>query len=640
MSTNNYNFQKPAVQAPPTGSLNRTTTAFKGGENRPITSNTSAGFKKTNNLGSTAEKFSQMQKKEEKPLDPKNKVQKFEQEINALMDESCILSSEKKLTEALQKGKDAMAKQRYMERYLEENNLTEMLNKELRFSVGLNLATLYEKNDLFQEAINEYSNLTNADNHESNLEGFVRVNMGNIYFRQSNFGMAIKMYKRALDLVPEELRLSMPYKIMKNLAHAYVQQNEIVEAITHYEEIMAKSADFESAFNLIVCYYSKGDKDKMKNQFCDMVGIETYGTGVEEEKHEDEKDKDHTIRDDPLAVELRKRKKQASKIILDSAKLIVPTIEENPIDGYNWVIDFLKGSRSNYPETLSEIEIKKANSYIKEKRIDDSIETLKAFEKKDPKMMAQASTNISFLYFLEGDLQSSEKYVEIALNYDKFNANALVNKGNCLFMKDDYLGAKGNYLEAIGVTTDCVEALYNLTLVNKKLGLYRDALTALQKLQTILPNNPEVLYQHAIIHETLGNNKEARKWYDILLTHCPNDPKIHARIGALYALDLDESQAFHHYNESFRLLPISIETIAWLGIYYVKQSMYERACHYFERASQVNPREVKWKLMVASCYRRMDDLERALKLYKSINDEFPENIECKLELTKVSDSLQ
>ena len=562
-------------------------------------------------------------------MEPKTKIRKYELEINNLIDESCILVSEAKLPEALQKSKDAMARQKYMEKYLEENALSEMMTDELPFAVALNLATLYEKNELYQEALREYTNLTNAKNQNNGMESFVRVNMGNIYFKQANYPMAIKMYKKALDIVPNAIKLSLRYKIMKNMGHAYVQQGDLLSAITTYEDIVDKNPDFESAFNLIVCYYTKGDKEKMKNHFCDVVGIETYGDGEDEVLKDEEEEKAGNYKEDLLAQELRNRKKKASKVVLDAAKLIAPVIEENYIDGFNWIIDFLKGSKSNYQGVQSAIEIKKAVNYIKEKRIEEAISTLKAFEKKDRKMMAQASTNISFLYLLENDLATSEKYADVALNFDKFNANALVNKGNCLFMKNDFMGAKGHYLEAIGVTTDCVEALYNLTLVNKKLGLYKDALTALQKLQTILSNNPEVLYQNATINEMLGNNKEARKWYDIMITHCPTDPKIHARIGALYAFDQDESQAFHHYDESYRLLPINIETIAWLGIYYVKQGLYEKACSYFERASQVNPREVKWKLMVASCYRRMEDYERALKLYKAINEEFPDNLECK-----------
>lgn len=513
-----------------------------------------------------------------------------------------------------------------------------MLNSELFFSVNLNLACLYEKNELYQDAIQEYTSLTNAKNHEQKLESFVRLNMGNIYFKQLNYNMAVKMYKKALDLVPPNLKMSMKYKIMRNLGHAYVQQQQFPEAITTYEEILDKSPDFESAFNLMLCYFTKGSKDKMKNNFCEMINIDNFGD-VSEGNQDQEKGEDEELKVDVLKAELKKRKTQASKYILDAAKLIAPAIEEDQIDGYNWIIDILKGSKSRYTGVQSEIEIKKAVSYINQKDIEKAIETLKAFEKKDQHMMAIASTNISFLYFLEQDYKNSDKYAEIALEYDRYNAKALVNKGNCLFMKNDFRKAKECYLEAIGVAADCIEALYNLSLVNKRLNSFHDALIALDKLQTIVDKNPEVIYQIASLHDMMNNTKLARKWFVILLTYCPNDPSIHARIGGLYALDQDESQAFHHYNQSYRLLPINIETIAWLGIYNVKQGIYDKARTYFERASQVQPKEVKWKLMVASCYRRMNDLDKSLKIYEEIYQENPENLECLRFLVQICQQL-
>ena len=93
--------------------------------------------------------------------------------------------------------------------------------------------------------------------------------------------------------------------------------------------------------------------------------------------------------------------------------------------------------------------------------------------------MSRVASNISFLYFLENNYAEAERYVDIALNSDRYNARALVNKGNCLFMKNDFRKAKELYLEAIGVEADCIEALYNLGFVNKKLNLFIEALQVL-----------------------------------------------------------------------------------------------------------------------------------------------------------------
>ena len=49
--------------------------------------------------------------------------------------------------------------------------------------------------------------------------------------------------------------------------------------------------------------------------------------------------------------------------------------------------------------------------------------------------MAKASTNLSFLYFLEGDIDLSLTYANLAVKHQRYNAKALVNLGNCLFMQ-------------------------------------------------------------------------------------------------------------------------------------------------------------------------------------------------------------
>lgn len=96
----------------------------------------------------------------------------------------------------------------------------------------------------------------------------------------------------------------------------------------------------------------------------------------------------------------------------------------------------------NYPDVEAEIEICKGMAYLKKKNIEKAIEAMKSFEKKDKKMMAKTASNISFLYFLEGDYKNAEKYADIAINYDRYNAKALVNRGNCLYVRNEFLRAK------------------------------------------------------------------------------------------------------------------------------------------------------------------------------------------------------
>ena len=67
-----------------------------------------------------------------------------------------------------------------------------------------------------------------------------------------------------------------------------------------------------------------------------------------------------------------------------------------------------------------------------------------------------------------------------------------MNKGNCLFITGDLDRAKEVYLEAIGVSADCLEAIYNLGLVNSHMGKMQESMLAFDKLHSITHNNIEV----------------------------------------------------------------------------------------------------------------------------------------------------
>ena len=92
---------------------------------------------------------------------------------------------------------------------------------------------------------------------------------------------------------------------------------------------------------------------------------------------------------------------------------MAPFIDENIIAGYDYTCEALKAA--NLPEVESEMEIAKSIHYIKNKEIERAIESFKAFEKKDKIMMAMASNNISFLYFLENDFKSAETFADLAI---------------------------------------------------------------------------------------------------------------------------------------------------------------------------------------------------------------------------------
>ncbi|EGR33380.1 hypothetical protein IMG5_054890, partial [Ichthyophthirius multifiliis] len=568
-------------------------------ENRPMTSLKGVGYGKQQKGDDFYETKMKLDLNKKIEVNAENNFKNMEQEINDLIEKSAQSNLKGNLNEALEKAKEAFNKEKNLKRQKENANQIDSINMDLSFTIQFNLANQLQANGIYQEALQKYNDMIKS--RQFPQAGKLRVNMGNIYFAQEKYSIAIKMYRMAHDLIPPTSK-QMRFKILQNIGHSFVKLGQFEEAINTYETIMKGYPQFSTAFNLLLCLYGQGDKVRMKDCFSSMLSIEIQGYTQEEEEDINNQE---TTYSDMLREEIKEKKRQAIDILVKSAKLIAPVIEEDIIDGYNWIIETLK--KSYFPEVEAEVEISKAMAFLKSKNMEKSIETLKSFERKDKIMMGRVATNISFLYFLENDLKNAEKYADIAINFDRFNPKALVNRGNCMFAKNEFLRAKEQFLEAIGVEADCIEALYNLAFVNKKLNMFAEALQALEKLQTII-STPEVVYQMGSIHELMGNTKQALKWYQVLLTKVPSDPNILARVGNIFAREDDDNQALHYYSESYKYLPTNIETIGWLGIYYVKQELYERACHFFERASQIQSKEIKWRLMVASCYRRMSSL--------------------------------
>ena len=87
---------------------------------------------------------------------------------------------------------------------------------------------------------------------------------------------------------------------------------------------------------------------------------------------------------------------------------------------------------------------------------------MKAFEKKDTKLRSAASTILSFLYLLDGDVQQARDSAHLAIEADKYNSRAYNNKGNTFLVEGDLEQANTCYQEAVGVDSLCVEALYNM----------------------------------------------------------------------------------------------------------------------------------------------------------------------------------
>ncbi|KAI0213548.1 Intraflagellar transport 88 [Lamellibrachia satsuma] len=612
--------------------MGRLNTGGVDGQARPMTAVFGAGFTGSGPRGIT---FDPMKTKtgpapplEQKNEDtPEEKIKQLEKKVNELIEESCFASARGELQLALEKAKEAGRKERMLVRQREQISATDQINLDLTYSVLFNLANQYAINEMYTEALNTYQVI--VKNKMFSNAGRLKVNMGNIYFKQRNYSKAIKLYRMALDQIPNTHK-NMRTKLMQNIGITFVKLDQYNDAITSFEHIMAEEPDFQTGFNLILCYYALGDRDKMKRTFQKLLSIDLKID--DEDKYilsNDDKQYNliqEVIKNDALRKIEREKKAEAERCIMMAAKIIAPAIEESFSDGYDWCNDQVK--MSQYLDLAHSLEIDKAIGYLRQKDFQQAVETLKSFEKKDTKVAATAATNLSFLYILENERDNADKYAEVALAADRYNPSALVNKGNVLFNKGDFEKAREFYKEALQNDSSCVEARYNLGLSNKNLKRYEDALDSFYKLHGILRNSPQVIYQIADIYDKLGDMAQSVEWFLQLVGIVPSDAAILQRLGEMYDAEGDKSQAFQFHYDSYRYNPSNISVIEWLGAYYIDSQFCEKAIQFFERAAVIQPNQVKWQLMVASCHRRSGNYQQALETYKHIHKKFSENTEC------------
>ncbi|KAL0963578.1 hypothetical protein UPYG_G00308190 [Umbra pygmaea] len=618
---------------PIASSLGRPMTgAVQDGAARPMTAVRAAGYSSVVIRGSTFDPLGQS-KGPAPPLEgkgedtPDEKVKILEKKVNDLIEESCMAHSRGDLQMSLDKAKEAGRKERALVRQREQSGNADNINLDLTYSVLFNLATQYANNDMNTEALNTYQVI--VKNKMFSNAGRLKVNMANIYFKQKNYPKAIKFYRMALDQISNAHK-EMRIKIMQNIGVVFIRMGQYSDAIISFEHIMSESPNLKTGFNLIVCYYATGDRERMKKAFqkltCVPLGID------EEDKYIPANDDPHNnlvieaIKNDKLHQMERERKALAEKFIMTSAKLIAPAIETSFAAGFDWCVDVVKSSQ--YVELANDLEINKAITYLRQRDFNQAVETLKTFEKKDSRVKSAAATNLSFLYFLEKDFDQAERYADLAMAADRYNPAALINKGNTVFVKKDHEKAAEFYKEALRNDSSCTEALYNLGLTYKCLGRLEESLDCFLKLNAILRNSSQVMWQLANLYEMLEDPQQAIEWLMQLISVTPTDPKVLAKLGDLYDSEGDKSQAFQYYYESFRYFPSNIEVIEWLGAYFIDTQFSEKAVQYFERASLIQPTEVKWQLIAASCYRRSGNYQKSLETYKDIHRKFPENVEC------------
>jgi intraflagellar transport protein 88 len=519
----------------------------------------------------------------------------MENQINKLIEETAQLKRVGQIEKALDKAKEGSKKDQLLRLHRKTHSLSGDFEMETTYATWFNLASAYEANGMLDEALTAYTYLTKQRGQHL-LTSCVRINMGNVYYAQSDFSSAIKMFKMALDQIRKD-ESSLTHKIFRSIGNSFFRLGSIRDAVKNYESVMDGAPDFQTGFNLLICHLVLGDVESIKSDFIRLVEIPQNSDGPLSDDYEFIAPNGLSMTNDSLQQELATRSKESSRYFLTAARMIAPSLDSNNWSaGYDWVCNALK--ERHHEDLAAQLELEQAVQRLKHKEFMGAVKTLKNLEKKGTAVKAKAATNLSFVKFLQGDIDRASKYADAALEADRYNADALVNKGNCFYVTEEYALAKELYLEAIGVQTDCAQAIFNLGLCNVQLELYEESIEAFENLHKITPNNPAVIYQVADIYDLRGQTDDSTKWFNVLSARLSSDSTILSRLGYLNSQKKQE-EGLHYQLESYRHNPVDLDVISNIGAWFVQQEMYERSIYFFQQAALVQPKEIKWgKLIV------------------------------------------
>ncbi len=108
--------------------------------------------------------------------------------------------------------------------------------------------------------------------------GWLRLNMGAIFFQQQDYAQAIKQFRMALDQTPPAFR-RMRLNTMRNIGMAFVRSGRYQEAIDTFSSIMQDGPDHQTAFNLVLCAVALGDADLMRQSFAQLLQARSLQAG-------------------------------------------------------------------------------------------------------------------------------------------------------------------------------------------------------------------------------------------------------------------------------------------------------------------------------------------------------------------------
>lgn len=199
------------------------------------------------------------------------------------------------------------------------------------------------------------------------------------------------------------------------------------------------------------------------------------------------------------------------------------------------------------------------------------------------------------------------------------------------------LGEKGQLVEAQKICdrilSDFPEhprASYYAALVALKTNDHAKALSLMEKIQQIEPNQPADFYQNlGIIYAGLNSLDKSIEVFQFALKLNPRSAQTHFNLALAFSKKNEAALAIHHYQETLVFMPNYYSAHNSLGNIFQEQGKFEKALRHYEKAISINPRYAESFANRASLYKKTKSFALAQNDYQTALSLKPDFIEAR-----------
>jgi|DewCreStandDraft_4_1066084.scaffolds.fasta_scaffold05341_5 DNA-binding NtrC family response regulator/Flp pilus assembly protein TadD len=144
--------------------------------------------------------------------------------------------------------------------------------EKLLIDIFLYLGVLYKNTGKYIEAVNSFKSVLNFDTKNE----YAYANLGDIYFKDGNYDLAIENYNAAIKITTDNSRKSNLYN---DLGFSYFRKGLTNEAIECFKNAVILNPENKNAlYNLGLIYVKSGMKDEIKDDYKQFL---QYDGGIE-----------------------------------------------------------------------------------------------------------------------------------------------------------------------------------------------------------------------------------------------------------------------------------------------------------------------------------------------------------------------